>query len=204
MEAEPGTGGREQSYRMQTVELEATLRRARLGDQAALTDLHRSFAPRVLGLCRHMLGTLESAEDAANEIFLRLSKVIAGFDGSIPFERWLFKIAGNHCIDILRKRSREQKLIVQIDAEALPVAISPTSPLNELLHSERAEAVRAAVESLPPKYRVPLALRYYGDLSYDEIAEQLGMKRPHVATLIFRAKQELRQSLAAYRGEEPA
>ena len=85
----------------------------------------------------------------------------------------------------------------------MPVAISPTSPLNELLHSERVDAVRAAIEKLPPKYRAPLALRYYSDLSYDEIAEQLGMKRPQVATLIFRAKQELRQSLAAY-GEEKA
>jgi RNA polymerase sigma-70 factor (ECF subfamily) len=188
---------------MQTVELEAILRRARLGEQAALTELHRLFAPRVLGLCRHMLGRVEFAEDASNEIFLRLPQVIESFDGSIPFEHWLFKIAGNHCIDLLRKRTREQKLIVQTDVEALPVAISPTSPLNELLHSERVDAVRAAIEKLPSKYRAPLALRYYSDLSYDEIAEQLGMKRPQVATLIFRAKQELRQSLAAY-GEEKA
>ena len=96
---------------MQTVELEAILRRARLGEQAALTELHRLFAPRVLGLCRHMLGRVEFAEDASNEIFLRLPQVIESFDGSIPFERWLFKIAGNHCIDLLRKRTREQKLI---------------------------------------------------------------------------------------------
>ncbi len=198
MEAEPGSGGREQSYRMQTVELEAILRRARLGDQAALGELHRLFAPRVLGLCRHMLGTIEHAEDATHEVFLRLSKVVGSFDGSISFERWLLKAAGNHCIDLLRKRTREQKLIVQADVEALPVAISPASPLNELLHSEKVEAVRSALARLPVKYRVPLALRYYGDLSYDEIAAQLGIKRPLVATLIFRAKQELRQLLAAY------
>jgi RNA polymerase sigma-70 factor (ECF subfamily) len=189
---------------MQTGELETILQQARLGDQAALTRLHRLFAPRIRGLCRHMLGSLEYAEDATNEIFLRIAKVIETFDASIPFERWLLKIASNHCIDLLRRRNREQRLIVQTDAEALPMAVSPVSPLNELLQRERVQTVRAAIEKLPAKYRVPLVLRYYSDLSYDEIAQQLEMKRPHVATLIFRAKQELRQILAAQPGERRA
>jgi RNA polymerase sigma-70 factor, ECF subfamily len=154
----------------------------------------------VLGLCRHMLGNAEFAEDASSEIFMRLAKVVASFDGSIPFERWLFKIASNHCIDLLRKRNREQRLIVLADTESLPVAISPSSPLNELIRQENVDIVRQAVQKLPARYRVPLALRYYSDLSYDEIAEQLGMKRANVATLIFRAKQELRQLLARQEG----
>jgi RNA polymerase sigma-70 factor, ECF subfamily len=67
-----------------------------------------------------------------------------------------------------------------------------------MLRQEKQEAVRAAIERLPAKFRVPLALRYYGELSYDEIAEHLRMKRSQVATLIFRAKQELRQTLAEH------
>jgi RNA polymerase sigma-70 factor (ECF subfamily) len=195
------TPGDQRARPMQTGELATTLRQARLGDQAALTELHRMFATRVRGLCRHMLGSMEQAEDATSDVFLRLSKIIASFDGSIPLERWMLKVASHHCIDLLRKRGREQQMIVQTDAETLPVAIAADSPLNELLHRERAEEVRAAIEKLPPKYRVPLALRYYSDLSYDEIAEQLGMKRALVATLIFRAKQELRRALSGEHGE---
>jgi RNA polymerase sigma-70 factor (ECF subfamily) len=60
---------------------------------------------------------------------------------------------------------------------------------------ERAQ-VRNAVASLPDKYRLPLTLRYYSELSYDEIAEQLELERNHVAALIFRAKQQLRRKLA--------
>ena len=86
------------------------------------------------------------------------------------------------------------------DVEALPLAIAADSPLNELIRRERSEAVRQAVLRLPEKFRVPLTLRYYGELSYDEIAEQLGFTRANVATLVFRAKQELRIRLAKSRG----
>ena len=200
----PGDQRGQPSNPMQTGDLATTVRQARLGDQAALTELHGLLAPRVRGLCRHMLGSLEQAEDATSEIFLRFSKIIGSFDGSIPLERWMLKVAGHHCIDLLRKRSREQQMIVQTDAQALPVAIAADSPLNELLHREQVEGVRAAIEKLPAKFRLPLVLRYYSDLSYDEIAEQLGMKRAHVATLIFRAKQELRRLLPGALGEPGA
>jgi RNA polymerase sigma-70 factor (ECF subfamily) len=148
-----------------------------------------------------MLGSREDAEDSCSEIFMRLPRAIANYDSSLPFERWLFSVASHHCIDILRRRSREQRLFADVDVEPLPVAISAISPVNELVRQEKRDAVRQALEHLPAKFRIPLALRYYSELSYDEIAEQLGMKRSHVATLIFRAKQELRQKLAEH-GEE--
>jgi RNA polymerase sigma-70 factor (ECF subfamily) len=66
-----------------------------------------------------------------------------------------------------------------------------------VLLDERRDAVREAIARLPERYRVPLVLRYYAGLGYDEIAAQLGLTRNHVATLIFRAKQELRRRLGA-------
>ena len=186
---------------MDTLKLEAVVREARQGDAQALAELHRRLSRRILGLCWHMLGSREDAEDSCSEVFMRLPNAISTYDGSTSFEHWLFRVASHHCIDVLRRRAREQRLFTAQDLEPLAVGIPAASPLNELVRQEKREAVRSAIERLPAKFRVPLALRYYSELSYDEIAEQLGMKRSHVATLIFRAKQELRQKLTGHREE---
>jgi RNA polymerase sigma-70 factor (ECF subfamily) len=70
------------------------------------------------------------------------------------------------------------------------------SPLGAVMSKEERAQVRDAIASLPDNYRLPLTLRYYSELSYDEIAEQLDLQRNHVAALIFRAKQQLRRKLA--------
>jgi RNA polymerase sigma factor (sigma-70 family) len=72
------------------------------------------------------------------------------------------------------------------------------SPLTAVLAREGQERVRTAVARLPDRYRIVLALRYYGDLGYDEIATQLGLTRNHVAILIFRGKQALRRLLSEH------
>jgi RNA polymerase sigma-70 factor, ECF subfamily len=70
------------------------------------------------------------------------------------------------------------------------------SPLGAVMSKEARAQVRDAIARLPVKYRVPLMLRYYSELSYDEIAQQLDLERNYVAALLFRAKQELRRKLA--------
>ena len=144
-----------------------------------------------------MLDSRESAEDATSEVFLKLQRSIESYDGSIPFPRWLLRVAGNQCIDALRRRKRGRQVIVEVEeGVAVIEAASPEpSPLGAVLSAEERTKVRDAIARLPENYRVPLVLRYYGELSYDEIAQQLGLKRNYVAALIFRAKQELRRKL---------
>jgi len=144
------------------------------------------------------LDSRESAEDATSEVFLKLQRSIKSYDGSIPFPRWLLRVAGNQCIDALRRRQRGRKVIVEVEdgAVAIETAGSEPSPLGVVLSTEERVQVRDAIAHLPENYRVPLVLRYYGELSYDEIAQQLGLQRNNVAALIFRAKQELRRKLA--------
>lgn len=185
---------------MERLDLETVLRLARGGDEQALAELHRRFARRVEGLCRYVLRSAESAEDASSEVFVRVARMLESYDRSVPFERWLFSIASHHCIDLLRKQQRERRWLSDEDVEALSVAIAADSPLNQLIREERREAVRDAIARLPEQFRVPLALRYYGEFSYEEIAQQLHLTRANVATLLFRAKQELRQSLATHGG----
>ena len=192
---QPREGGTGQ---MEGLDLESVIERARGHDAAALGEIHRRFAGRVFGLCRYMLGSREGAEDATSEVFLKLQRSIETYDGSTPFHRWLLRVAGNQCIDVLRRRQRGRQVIVEVEdvAAVLEAASSEPSPLSAVISTEERAQVRDAIARLPQNYRMPLVLRYYSELSYDEIAQQLGLERNYVAALIFRAKKELRRKLA--------
>ncbi len=183
---------------MEGQDLESVIERARARDAEALGEIYRRYVRRVFGLCRYMLDSRENAEDATSEVFLKLQRAIDGYDGSIPFPSWLLRVAGNQCIDVLRRRKRGRQVIAEGEEEAAVVeAASPgPSPLGAVLGQEERAQVRDAIARLPENYRLPLVLRYYSELSYDEIAQQLGLQRNYVAALIFRAKQELRRKLA--------
>jgi len=182
---------------MEGLDLEGVIDRARGHDAEALGEIHHRYVRRVFGLCRHILGSRESAEDATSEVFLKLQRSIDSYDGSTPFPRWLLRVAGNQCIDFLRRHRRERQVIVEVeDRAAIEATSSEPSPLSSAIRTAEREQVQAAIARLPENYRVPLVLRFYSELSYDEIAQQLGLQKNHVATLLFRAKQELRWKLA--------
>jgi len=182
---------------MEDRDLQSVIERAQGHDAEALGEIHHRYVGRVFGLCRYMLESRESAEDATSDVFLKLQRSIESYDGSIPFARWLLRVAGNQCIDALRRRQRGRQVIVEVeDATVLEAPSSQLSPLGVVIKTEEREQVRVAIAHLPVKYRVPLVMRYYSELSYDEIGQQLGLQKNHVAALIFRAKQELRRKLA--------
>jgi RNA polymerase sigma-70 factor (ECF subfamily) len=187
-----------ETRQMEGQDLESVITRARGHDAEALGEIYRRYVRRVFGLCRYMLDSRESAEDATSEVFLKLQRAIETYDGSIPFSRWLLRVTGNQCIDMLRRRQRGREVMVELDdrAEVIEAASSQPLPLGAVISEEERAKVRDTIARLPQNYRVPLVLRYYSELSYDEIAQQLGLERNYVAALIFRAKQELRRKLA--------
>jgi len=193
-ESQPSLGKAEQ---MEELDLETVIERARSHDAEALGEIYRRYGRRVFGLCRYLLNSRESAEDATSEVFLKVQRSIESYDGSIPFPKWLARVAGNQCIDALRRRQRRRQLIVEgEDGGMVTEAFGPEpSPLGAVLSTEARAQVRDAIARLPKSYRVPLVLRYYSELSYNEIAQQLGLQKNYVAALIFRAKQELRRQL---------
>jgi RNA polymerase sigma-70 factor (ECF subfamily) len=172
------------------------IRRAREGDREALGELYRRFSRRVLGLCLHLLGKREDAEDATSEVFMKLRTALGRYDDALPFRPWLTGVAAKHCLDRLRRRRREQRLF-ETEREPAAIAEPACSPLAGLLAEEGRGALAAAIAALPERQRVPLVLRYHGELSYDEIAERLGWTRQRVAVSLFRAKQNLRRVLRA-------
>jgi len=191
---QPGEGGTNQT---ESLDLEIVIERARGHDAEAMGEIYHRYVRRIFGLCRYMLGSRESAEDATSEVFLKLQRSIESYDSSIPFPRWLLRVAGNQCIDVLRRRQRGRRAIVEVEdgTAVMDTPSSEPSPLGAAISKEERAKVRDAIAQLPENYRVPLVLRYYSELSYEEIAQQLDVERNNVATLIFRAKQELRRRL---------
>jgi RNA polymerase sigma-70 factor (ECF subfamily) len=161
--------------------------------------LYREYYRRVHGLCRQLLGSSALADDATQETFLRAHGAFSRYDAGQPFAGWIMSIATNHCIDVVRRRSHERRLFGAEDVETAAADLDRGDALRDVLTAERAREVGAAVMRLPERYRVPLVLAYYRDLSYDEIAATLGLTRTHVGALICRAKQALRRDLAGTR-----
>jgi len=179
--------------------LSEILERARAGDSAAFAELYRQFYRRVFALCRHLLASPTQAEDAASEVFVRLQAAMKSYDCSLPFPQWLLGIASNYCVDLLRRRRVEGQLFDAGEIERLEHGAALPSPLEQVLTTEHREALQAAITALPVRYRVPLVMRYYDDLSYEQIATTLNLSRSHVAILIFRAKKELRRLILTNR-----
>ena len=176
------------------------LERARLGERRAIGELFAHFDADVGRLCRRLLGDLPAAEDAKSEVFLRAQRSFASYDPGQPFRRWLLSIAGHYCTDQLRRRQTEARIFDpgELEQEALPS--SAPSPLRQLLSAEQRDRLLAAIEALPPKYRLPLVLRYQAELDYAAIGEILELPRDRIGTLLFRSKARLRKDLAGAAG----
>jgi len=171
-------------------------REAAPAEEASFEALFRTHEAHVLRLCRRMLGAA-SAEDARQEVFLRARRGFDGWDPERPFRRWLLGITGNYCIDQLRRRGVEARIFDGADFETRDLLSPGPSPLRETLHAEERKRLLHAIDGLPQKYRVPLVLRYFQELDYDGIADTLGVTRGQVGTLLFRAKRQLRATLAS-------
>lgn len=186
---------------MDEAQLETMLREAQMGNTVAFGQVYGEFSNRVFGLCRKMLGSQAAAEDATSEVFERAYQALDSYDRERPFDRWILTIASRHCLNRLRRERFEKRLFHDEPVEA-PASSASSSPLVALESQEQRRALLDAIDALPDNYRLPLILKYYGDLSYDEIAEHLGTTRNNVAVLLHRAKRELRGSVGALRKEE--
>lgn len=168
--------------------------RARTGDNQAWGDLYREFAPAIFRFCRRALPSKEDAEDATMEIFMKLREKLVQYDPARSFSAWLYRVAANHCWDMLRRRkARHDKDMDDIDE--MPLQAPEPNQLERLIEERSSEEVRKALSRLGERARMALVMRYYSDMSYDEIADALGVRRPFVGVVLLRARHELRQAL---------
>ena len=168
--------------------------RARAGDTQAWGDLYREYAPAIFRFCRRAMPTREDAEDATMEIFMKLRDKLSQYDPSRSFSAWLYKVAANHCWDLLRRRKARHDKDME-DVEELPLETPEPNQLEKLIEERSGDEVRKALSTLGTRARMALVMRYYSDMSYDEIADALGVRRPFVGVVLLRARHELRQVL---------
>lgn len=176
--------------------LEAILDRATLGDRGAFADLYAAHGDDVMRLCRRMLDSAEDAEDARNEVFLRAQQAFPSYQRSRPFRSWLLAVAAHHCVDRLRRRHSERRLFEPSELEEEGLPDRGPSPLRAYLAREQGDLLMAALDAMPARFRAVVAMRYFAELSYAEIADASGITSEHVGVLLFRAKARLREALA--------
>ncbi|MFZ0333085.1 MAG: sigma-70 family RNA polymerase sigma factor [Candidatus Acidiferrales bacterium] len=167
---------------------------ARDGSHDAWAEIYTQFAPGIFRFCRRAMPSREDAEDATSEVFLKVRTRLDQYDASRPFNAWLYRVAANHCWDLLRRRRVRQDLETG-DIETMPLEHPDPGQLEQLIAQKSREDVRKALEQLPNRTRMALTLRYYSDMSYDEIAETLGVRRAFVGVLLLRARHQLRRAI---------
>src|SRR5579862_6348658 len=171
--------------------------RARTGNLEAWGELYREFAAPIFRFCRRSLPAREDAEDATTEIFMKLREKIGQYDSTRPFQAWLYKVAANHCWDMLRRRRIRQDLETE-GVEDMPLEHPDPSQLEKMVEESTNQDVRGALAKLPSRSRMALVLRYYSDMSYDEIADAIGVRRNFVGVVLLRARHQLREALAGH------
>ena len=162
------------------------------GDTDAFEPLVLENQQRVYTVALRITGNEADAWDAAQEAFLRAYRSLKDFRGESRFSTWLYKLAGSAAIDLLRRRRDAQLVSLYDEEESIPeIPDERFSPETELEKKELRENVQRALSLLPADYRQILTLRELGGLSYEELAEELGLEAGTVKSRLSRARQKL-------------
>jgi RNA polymerase sigma-70 factor (ECF subfamily) len=177
------------------------------GDPEEFSRIVDAYSSKIYRLATKMLNQQQDAEDVLQETFIKAYRGLKSFDGRSKISTWLFRIATNEALMVLRRKHPE---VVSIDepieteeGEQEPIQIVDWCclPEEELLSEETKERLDAAVQKLPERLRVVFILRDINDLSTHETAEILGLSDTAVKTRLSRARLRLREELSAYFGE---
>src|SRR5256885_12071887 len=147
--------------------------RARTGDAEAWGELYREYAPAIFRFCRRALPTREDAEDATMDVFMKLKDKLAQYDQNRSFTAWLYKVAANHCWDMLRRRKTRQDKETE-DLENVPLEHPDPNQLDRLIEQKTSEEVRRALAKLGSRARRGPVVGVYLVMSSDENDDFLG------------------------------
>ncbi|HEX6384540.1 MAG TPA: sigma-70 family RNA polymerase sigma factor [Anaerolineae bacterium] len=168
------------------------LEQARQGDKAAFGKIIEAYQTPVYNLAYRMLNNAGEAEEAAQEAFIRAYTRLDSYDPAHKFSTWLLSITSNYCIDQIRKR---RALLLSIDEPLAPhpalMSDKSKGPEAQLLMNEQQELVQSLLAELAPDYRQAVVLRYWYEMSYEEIAEVMDTTVSAIKSRLFRARRQL-------------
>ena len=177
---------------------EELVRSVLAGDRERFASLVERYQGRLINYLYRLVRNLDEAHDLAQEVFVRVYQALDRFDPQYRFSTWLFRVAQNAAIDVIRKRRFRLVPLSRPDDDGgegsweIELEAGGPGALETLETEERGARVRAAIEGLPWEYRELILLRHYGELAYEEIAEAKGMPLGTVKNKLFRARQMLK------------
>ena len=179
----------------------------RSGSGPAFEELVLRYQNRLLTILEHLVGNREQAEDLAQETFLRVFRARERYEPGAKFSTWLFTIANNVASNALRSRSRRREVGVPegngdqsgaMQLDQLAKAASGLMPTRNLDKTEQAEMVRHAVAALSERQRMALLLAKFEGMSYQDIADSMGLSVQAIKSLLSRARVNLKEILTPY------
>ena len=174
------------------------LEKARQGDQEAFGELVRLYEKKVYALTLRMCKNPDDAAEAAQEAFLSAWQGLKFFRGEASFSTWLYRLASNACVDLLRKEQRHRAVSgpsLNDEDTYMDIADDAATPQELAERSELREQIEEGLQSLSPEHREVLILRELHQLSYDEIAQTLDLDTGTVKSRISRGRKALRNFL---------
>jgi len=165
----------------------------RLGDRDAFRALYDAYKDRVYSISLYFFhGDPAAASDVSQQVFLKLMTRIGQFRGDAGFSTWLYRLVVNACMDAARRSKPDVTLSEEFS--------KPGSPEEDYARAQMANSVRAAVSALPPRFRIAVLLRYFEDLSYEQMAEALDCSMGTVASRLSRGHKILAERLQGLMG----
>ena len=172
------------------------IERVRSGDRNAYAHLVRRYQSRVVALCRTLLGNSPDVDDAAQEAFIKAYQSLDRFRGGASFYTWIYRIASNHCMSLLRskagRRTESLDALLEDEKEGLLKLFAGPDPR---LSIESRELVERILSAIRPNYRLVLTLRERDGMSYEEMARVLETSVDSVKAQLRRARDEVEEKL---------
>lgn len=182
---------------------------AQQGDQKAFAKLMQRYRESIFFMVLKMVHNRNDAEDLTQEAFTKAFNYIDNYSVDYAFSTWLFKIASNNCIDFIRRKRIQTTSLEsssnstdegEITTTIAVVDYNPT-PEQSIIKQQRIEKIRSLLEELSPKYRKLIELRYFEELSYEEIVEQLDIPDGTLKAQLYRAKNALMELMRGHEGK---
>lgn len=179
---------------MNEAEVKNIIRRVREGDVNAFAPIVDSYKDIVYTLCIRMLANETDAAEAAQDIMVKAFRSLKHFQERSKFSTWLYRIAYNHCISVIRSKTRIIDLVEEVPEESGEAP--DLSGLSALSQAERKKYVEEAMESLAETDAVVITLFYFEELSLEEIAQVTGLSGGNVRIRLHRARKKLGEILS--------
>lgn len=186
----------------------ALIERARTGDKAAFRELVERHQRRAFAIALGLVRDENDAREVVQEAFLRVFRGLDSFHGGSSFFTWLYRIVTNLAIDLMRKPARRDQELDESreikDELDLPLIarIDGADPADVVRRGEIRERIQGALDALPPYHRGVIVMREVEGMSYEEMAQAMGVSKGTIMSRLFHARQKLQRALADFYEEQ--